>query len=102
MIDLPIVDIHGYGEESEFDKAFVKCLWDGVYPGPTEINKRRAPKFERFNKLNGRLTKRRLQLMTWFGIPYKYGWATVLNVGELPYPDDPQRNTLNKEMFAKI
>lgn len=93
----PNVDIHGYGEIANFDRAFVKCVKDGKYPGPTEINIRRAPLFKRFNRLNGRCTNRRLQLMTWFGIPYRRGWGYehMPNKGELPMPESKYANTLS-------
>lgn len=99
----PVVNIHGFDEQSRFDRAFVLCLKHGVYPGPTEINKRRAPLFKKFNRLNGRMTSRRLQLMTWFGIPYQRGWGMTMqgldNKGQLPFPESKYANTLSVDDF---
>lgn len=70
-------DVYGYDEIARFDRAFVECLIDGKYPGPTPINERRSTWTGRPiggknpNRINGRLTHRRRQLMYLFGIEYK-------------------------------
>jgi hypothetical protein len=58
-------------EAERFEKAFIQCLEDKVHPGPAELNDRMGK--GRNNKLNGRLTSHRLQLMHDFGVPYKLG-----------------------------
>jgi hypothetical protein len=82
----------------KFETAFIQCLKDGVYPGPSNINERKKPDGRRFNRLNGQETKKRLELMYAFGIPYQRGnpiefdermsyAPTRYNVGEIPeYP----------------
>lgn len=60
---------------NKFEKAFIKCLEDGVYPSPSNINERKEPDGKRFNRLNGEQTKQRLALMYEFGIPYQRGPA---------------------------
>jgi len=77
---------------NKFEKAFIKCLEDGVYPGPSNINERKEPDGKRFNRLNGKETKQRLALMYAFGIPYQRGvrssYATlIVDAGKIPeYP----------------
>lgn len=58
---------------NKFEKAFIKCLEDGVYPGPSNINERKEPDGKRYNRLNGEQTKQRRELMYAFGIPYQRG-----------------------------
>lgn len=56
-----------------FEEAFIQCLKDGVYPGPSNINERYRADKKRFNRLNGEKTKQRLYLMHAFGVPYQRG-----------------------------
>ena len=56
-----------------FEEAFVQCLKDGVYPGPSNINERYRKDKQRINKLNGEKSKQRLALMHAFGIEYQRG-----------------------------
>lgn len=59
-----------------FEQAFIQCLRDGVYPGPSNINERYRKDGQRINKLNGEKTKQRLALMHAFGVPYQRGVVT--------------------------
>lgn len=82
---------------SKFEDAFIQCLKDGVYPGPSNINERKGK--GRFNRLNGRETSERLSLMYAFGVPYMRGHVTYMmsyggsevavskNVGQIPLTD---------------
>ena len=56
-----------------FEEAFIQCLKEGVYPGPSNINERYRKDHLRINKLNGEKTKQRLALMYVFGVPYQRG-----------------------------
>lgn len=54
-----------------FEQAFIRCLEDGIHPGPAAINDRMGR--GKINHLNGRECKQRLRLMYGFGIPYIRG-----------------------------
>lgn len=54
------------------EAAFVQCLKDGVHPGPSAINERLG-RGKGHNKMNGRDSSLRLQLMWDFGICYIRG-----------------------------
>lgn len=78
---------------SKFDDAFIQCLKDGVYPGPSNINERKGK--GRFNRLNGQDTSRRRELMYAFGVPFmrgnvhfSAGGILYDNKGKIPGEDD--------------
>ncbi|SRR6266403_3689557 len=77
---------------NKFERAFIKCLEDGVYPSPSNINERKEPGGRRFNRLNGKQSKQRVALMYEFGIPYQRGVGSrytslAVDAGEIPeYP----------------
>lgn len=78
-----------------FEDAFIQCLKDGVYPGPSNINERK-PNGYRFNRLNGKDTRRRIEMMYDFAVPYLRGvpieWSangyapTKYNSNTVPVP----------------
>lgn len=78
-----------------FEDAFIQCLKDGVYPGPSNINERK-PNGRRFNRLNGKDTRRRIEMMYDFAVPYlrgvpiewsKSGYVPIkYNNGTVPVP----------------
>lgn len=58
---------------ANFERAFIQCLCEGIYPGPANINERFRADKRRVNKLNGQYAKMRLELMYLFGVPYQRG-----------------------------
>lgn len=56
-----------------FEKAFIQCLKDGIYPGPSNINERFRADHKRINRLNGQYSRMRLELMYLFAVPYQRG-----------------------------
>lgn len=59
-----------------FEKAFIQCLREGIYPGPSNINERFRADGLRINRLNGQYSKMRTALMYEFGVPYQRGVYT--------------------------
>lgn len=65
-----------------FDAAFLQCLKDGVYPGPTAINIRLGKGPSKY--LNGgKYTRRRRELMREHNIPFQSN-SPYGNAGEIP------------------
>lgn len=80
---------------ANFERAFIQCLCEGIYPGPANINERFRADKRRVNRLNGQYSKMRLELMYLFGVPYQRGnpidWderlsyaPTKYNAGTIP------------------
>ena len=56
----------------KIEAAFIQCLKDGIHPGPAAINERLGRGKGR-NKMNGRDSSLRVQLMWDYGICYIRG-----------------------------
>lgn len=56
----------------KIEAAFIQCLKDGIHPGPAAINERLGRGKGR-NKMNGRDSGLRLQLMWDYGVCYIRG-----------------------------
>lgn len=84
MPGIRTIDIYGYDEIANFDRAFVDCLAFHQHPGPmaltARMRRRRGAVIFPSRNLNGRLTTRRKQLMFLFGIPYKMNQNRYPNI----------------------
>lgn len=85
-------------EGQRFTAAFVECLRLGVYPGPTILNELMG--HQRYNKINGRLSKQRLELMRTYNVPYQRDGAygdrgEVPNITPLTATEQRDRRGIN-------
>lgn len=81
-----------------FEEAFIQCLKDGVYPGPSNINERWRKDGKRLNRLNGQYSRQRRYLMYMFGVGYQRP-VFIWTGGQKHVGDIPDWPFINYELF---
>lgn len=82
-------DPYGTDQIARFDKAFIQCLQEGLYPGPKYIGIKMYGQMRR--SITGVLVERRREMMCMFGVSFQKS-TFVTARGRVPRPGNIPRD----------